>query len=81
MNESNKKCFKFQLFSDIHLEFSKTFFKLPPLTNYLFLAGDIGKLSHLTFKPFFDYCSNNWKEIFYVLGNHEYYSSKKLIKN
>jgi predicted phosphohydrolase len=72
-----KKCFKFQLFSDIHLEFFKDYPKIVPLTDYLFLAGDIGKLSHPTFKPFFDYCSNKWKKTFYVLGNHEYYSSDK----
>ena len=34
---------KFQLFSDIHLEFYKSFPKLPILTDYLFLAGDIGQ--------------------------------------
>ncbi len=72
-----KKCFRFQIFSDIHLEFFNSFPKIPPLTNYLFLAGDIGKLSGSNFKPFFDYCSDNWKKTFYVLGNHEYYSSNK----
>lgn len=72
-----KKCFKFQVFSDIHLEFYKEFPKIVPLTDYLFLAGDIGKISHPTFKPFFDYCSEKWKKTFYVLGNHEYYSSDK----
>jgi predicted phosphohydrolase len=72
-----KKCFRFQIFYDIHLEFFNSFPKIPPLTNYLFLAGDIGKLSGSNFKPFFDYCSDNWKKTFYVLGNHEYYSSNK----
>lgn len=75
-----KKIFKFQLFSDIHIEFSNGFPKIPPLTNYLFLAGDIGKLSGTNFKPFFDYCSENWKKTFYILGNHEYYSSNKTLE-
>ena len=35
---------KFQLFSDIHLEFLKEFPKIIPHTDFLFLAGDIGKI-------------------------------------
>lgn len=70
--------FKFQLFSDIHLEFSKKSFpRIPKLANYLILAGDIGKINNPNFKDFFDYCSNNWNKVFYVLGNHEYYHSNK----
>lgn len=70
--------FKFQLFSDIHLEFSKKSFpKIPKLEDYLILAGDIGKINTNNFKDFFDYCSNNWEKVFYVLGNHEYYHSNK----
>jgi predicted phosphohydrolase len=70
--------FKFQLFSDIHLEFSKKSFpKIPKLEEYLILAGDIGKINTSNFKDFFDYCSLNWKKVFYILGNHEYYSSNK----
>ncbi len=66
--------FVFQLFSDIHFEFSKSYPKIPQSTDYLFLAGDIGKLHIDHYKDFFDYCSKNWKHTFYVLGNHEYYS-------
>jgi len=67
----------FQLYSDIHTEFFKKHPKLPPHADYLFLAGDIGKIGKVNFKPFFDYCSANWKHTFYVLGNHEYYNSNK----
>ena len=67
---------KFQLFSDIHLEFYKSFPKLPILTDYLFLAGDIGIITLPNYKDFFDYCSSHWKKTFYVLGNHEYYNKK-----
>jgi len=69
--------FKFQLFSDIHLEFYKSFPRIPKLENYLILAGDIGKINTPNFKEFFDYCSKNWLKVFYVLGNHEYYHSNK----
>jgi predicted phosphohydrolase len=70
---------KIQIYSDIHLEFYKSYPKIDPLSDYLFLAGDIGKLHMDNYKDFFNYCSKNWKEIFYVLGNHEYYHSKKTI--
>ena len=74
--------FTFQLFSDIHLELLKSskFPKIKPLTDYLFLAGDIGKINTPNYEPFFDYCSENWKKVFYVLGNHEFYNSNKDFK-
>lgn len=74
MDKSN---FKFQLYSDLHLEFFKNFLKIPKLEDYLILAGDISKIDKANYKPFFDYCSLNWKKVFYVLGNHEYYHSDK----
>jgi predicted phosphohydrolase len=66
--------FKFQLFSDLHQEFITNFFKIPPLADYLFLAGDIHKIDKSNFNMFFDYVSKNWKHVFYVPGNHEYYN-------
>ena len=74
--------FTFQLFSDIHLELLKSskFPKIKPLTDYLFLAGDIGKINTPNYELFFDYCSQNWKKVFYVLGNHEFYNSNKDLK-
>jgi predicted phosphohydrolase len=72
------KSINIQLYSDIHLELNEKIFpKIKPLCDYLFLAGDIGKINTPNFKDFFDYCSANWKKIFYVLGNHEYYHSHK----
>ena len=69
---------KIQVFSDIHLEFlNNEKPNIEPLAEYLFLLGDIGQLHLPTFKPFIDYCSNNWKHTFYILGNHEFYSSSK----
>jgi predicted phosphohydrolase len=66
--------FTFQLFSDLHQEFITNFFRLPPKSDYLFLAGDIHKIYKNNFDMFFDYVSKNWKHVFYVPGNHEYYS-------
>jgi len=72
-----KKLFKFQLFSDLHLELCKYIPYIKPLTDYLFLAGDIGNISKPNLKLFIDYCSKNWKKTFYVLGNHEFYHNNK----
>jgi Icc-related predicted phosphoesterase len=70
---------KFQLLSDIHMEFLQKFYKIKPNADYLFLAGDIGKLGLSNYNYFFEYCSKNWKKVFYVLGNHEYYHNYKTI--
>lgn len=71
------KTLTFQLYSDMHLEFSKKYPHIKPLAKYLFLAGDIGKINTVNFEPFFDYCSQHWEKVFYCLGNHEFYHSKK----
>ena len=82
----------FQIFSDIHLteieentiegefifDFEKAFPKVSKKCEILFLAGDIGQLTSPIYEKFFDYVSSNWKFVFYVLGNNEYYISKKL---
>lgn len=66
-----------QVFSDIHIELWNKFPKFPVKSKYLVLAGDIGQINHPSFYPFLDYCSGNWKKIFYIPGNHEYYSKNK----
>jgi predicted phosphohydrolase len=68
-----------QYISDIHLEFYKeidftTIVK--PVAPYLALAGDIGYPNDPLFNEFIDYVSKNWKKVFYVPGNHEYYNKK-----
>jgi predicted phosphodiesterase len=70
-----------QIISDIHLECYGNKEKplafedlCPPLAEYLFLAGDIGQLSSPHWQAFMAYVSQNWKHVFYVLGNHELYS-------
>lgn len=79
----------FQVFSDIHIELMNSkntiekFCQKFPLMqnsneNYLILAGDIGNVSGENFKIFIKFCSENYKDVFYVLGNHEYYSSRSI---
>lgn len=65
--------FKFQVFSDLHQEYITNIFRLPPKADILFLAGDINRINKKNYKQFFDYVSENWKHVFYVPGNHEYY--------
>ncbi len=64
---------KIQIYSDIHLELINKIPKIKPLADYLILAGDIGKSNNNLLKQFLEYCSQNWKKVFYILGNHEYY--------
>lgn len=64
---------KLQIYSDIHLELSNKIPKIKPLCDYLILAGDIGKINNNQLLNFLEYCSKNWKKVFYVLGNHEFY--------
>ena len=79
-----------QIISDLHLEFMK---KLPKFlkyfkktADYLFLAGDIGypQYPHYNrgiFYQFICWCTDNYKKVFFVIGNHEaYYSDLSLIK-
>ena len=69
--------FKIQYVSDIHLEFrDKALFHtiVTPTAPYLALAGDIGKPGDKLFQEFLKYVSENWKAVFYITGNHEYYT-------
>lgn len=69
--------FKLQYISDVHLEFNCNipFCKIiKPNAPYLALCGDIGYPHKQTFKDFISYCSNNWEQVFYITGNHDYYN-------
>lgn len=71
---------KFQLVSDIHSEFYKTVNEIPEITpyvDYLILAGDIGKPFCQKFCQFLSQTCEKFKKVFYVAGNHEYYSTHK----
>ncbi len=77
---------KIQYISDIHLELytnkSNLLFKniLKPIAPYLALCGDIGYPGAPLYESFLEYCSNNFKQVFYVAGNHEFYNDTKSIK-
>ncbi len=70
---------RFQLFSDMHLEFAKSFPRIPRLAPTLILAGDIGNLcaSTTAWRPFLQYCSETWSDVVYVAGNHEFYDDDR----
>lgn len=65
-----------QVYSDIHIEMWNKIPELPVNAKYLFLVGDICQLHNNYFYPFLDYCSAKWEKVFYIPGNHEYYSKK-----
>jgi hypothetical protein len=66
-----------QIYSDLHLEELEEFPRFPVLSNVLILAGDIGHINSSLYADFLDYCSDKWKEVWVVLGNHELYSLEK----
>ena len=76
---------KIQYTSDLHLEFtanSQFLFNNPiePIGDVLILAGDIGYLGEDNYSshPFWDYVSENFKEVLVVPGNHEFYQGYNL---
>jgi predicted phosphohydrolase len=70
---------KIQYASDLHLEFplNREWMKEHPLEaagDVLILAGDICKLAQREdAEEFFDYLDKNFKHVYWVHGNHEYY--------
>ena len=71
---------KIQYASDLHLEFAEnaSWLKHNPLEivgDILVLDGDIGYLGDENYSrhPFWDWASENYKQVIVALGNHEFY--------
>jgi len=73
---------KIREFSDLHLEFYKSNenFEIPKLPDdkntVLILAGDIILANRIASNMhFFKECSERFRDVIYIMGNHEYYGS------
>jgi predicted phosphodiesterase len=73
---------KFALCSDLHLEFETIELDNTESADVLVLSGDICLAKDLAFKDsirsekwmqFFTHCSEQFKDVIYIMGNHEHY--------
>jgi len=67
---------RFQILSDLHLEVGQQYssFHIPPVAQYLILAGDIGRLiDYAPYLAFLAKQTQTFERVFLVLGNHEFY--------
>jgi predicted phosphohydrolase len=78
---------KIRYLSDLHLEFiepnsiEKFIKKIPAgLDEICILAGDIGCPYESNYDVFINFISKNFKKIFIISGNHEYYNKTKTIQ-
>lgn len=68
---------KIALMSDLHLECGSLDVSNKENADVLILSGDICEARNTgKFLPFFTACSNAFKHVLYVLGNHEFYGDE-----
>ena len=72
---------KLALVSDVHLEFADWYPSNPDQADVLLLAGDImlaadlnGTYKSESFKEFLTNCKREYKDVIYIMGNHEHYN-------
>lgn len=71
---------RIQFVSDLHLEmwslpdFQPGAFLEPGHADILVLTGDIGYPEKVNTARFLSWCSENWRNVFWIPGNHEFYS-------
>ncbi|EGC44066.1 serine/threonine protein phosphatase [Histoplasma capsulatum var. duboisii H88] len=73
----------FQILSDFHLEKSPaySFFDIPARAPHLALPGDVGNACDSDFFVFIETQLQNFKTVYFLLGNHEpYHSSWKEVR-
>jgi len=64
-----------QFVSDLHLEFTPFYYpRIKPIAENIALCGDIGSPELPNFYHFLNFLSTRFKRVFFVPGNHEYYS-------
>jgi UDP-2,3-diacylglucosamine pyrophosphatase LpxH len=61
-----------QYVSDIHTDTNGFFPKIKPQSDNLAICGDIGVPTNPICEDFLKYCSDNFKAIFFVPGNHDF---------
>ena len=66
-----------QYLSDVHLEFMSKPPKIKVMADVLCLAGDIGYPFSGIYREFLKKMNTDFKKVFIIAGNHEYYNSDK----
>jgi predicted phosphodiesterase len=75
---------RIQFVSDIHLEMMRTGYFDPSRiiqageAEFLALCGDIGYPEDAILEEFLRFCSTNYRKVFWVPGNHEFYSPHRM---
>lgn len=76
MEKKYKNSLVIQYFSDTHLEMLEEFDIVIPIKgDILILAGDIGQIRQPLTREFFTRMCKQFKDVIYVMGNHEYYQT------